>query len=80
MSLDPTLKHGGGLSKNRSVMTRAERISMMMEEGEFDPEESAPLGLPKLQPNPDVTTNALSRLDPAELTEKLKDVEGTPDE
>ena len=47
MTLDPTLKHRGGLLRQRSVLTRAERIAKMTEEGKFDPEENSPLGLPK---------------------------------
>ena len=47
MTMDPTLKQHGGLLRQRSVLTRAERIAQMTEEGKFDPEEDSPLGLPK---------------------------------
>jgi small basic protein (TIGR04137 family) len=50
MSLDRSLKTGGGLSSKRSVMTRGERIAKMTEDKKFDPKDpkkSKPLGLPK---------------------------------
>ena len=49
MTMDRTLKQSGGLIKTRSVMSRAERIEAMVEEGNFDPEKGNPLGLPKLK-------------------------------
>ena len=47
MSMDRTLKVGGGLAKVRSVLGRAERIAKMTEDGKFDMAKSCPLGLPK---------------------------------
>lgn len=47
MSLDRSLRTGGGLSSKRSVMTRGERIAKMTEDKKFDPKKSKPLGLPK---------------------------------
>ncbi len=47
MSLDRTLKTHGGLTKTRSVLTRAERIARMVDDDKFDMEEDSPLGLPK---------------------------------
>jgi small basic protein (TIGR04137 family) len=49
MTMDRTLKVHGGLLRARSVLTRAERIARLMEEGKFDPEEDSPLGLPKVR-------------------------------
>lgn len=49
MTMDRTLKSSGSLKGNRSVMTRAERIEHMIEEGNFDPEDDSPFGLPKLR-------------------------------
>ena len=49
MSLDRTLKTHGGLAKKRSVLTRAERIARLVDEGKFDPEKDSPMGLPKLK-------------------------------
>jgi len=49
MSLDRTLKLGGTLSGSRSVLTRAERIARLTDEGKFDPEADNPLGLPKVK-------------------------------
>ncbi len=49
MTLDRSLKISGGLVRTRSVLTRAERIEKLMEEGQFDPETDSPLGLPKVR-------------------------------
>jgi small basic protein (TIGR04137 family) len=46
MSIDKSLKRKGGLSKTRCVLTRAERIAKMMENGQFAADRS-PFGLPK---------------------------------
>lgn len=46
MSIDKSLKRKGGMSGNRSVLTRAERIEKMMENGTFKDGRS-PFGLPK---------------------------------
>ncbi len=49
MSLDRSLKSsGGGLSKHRNVLTRAERIEKLGERGKFDKTKSSPLGLVKV--------------------------------
>ena len=47
MSLDSSLSSGGGLTAKRNVLTRAERISRMAENGDFDLSESKPIHLPK---------------------------------
>ena len=49
MSTDRTLKQHGSLAGARSVLTRAERIARLMDEGKFDPETDQPLGLPKVR-------------------------------
>ncbi len=49
MSLDRTLKLRGTLRGSRSVLTRAERIARLTDEGKFDPEKDNPLGLPKVK-------------------------------
>ena len=49
MTLDRSLKVHGGLVRTRSVLTRAERITMLTEEGKFDPIVHSPLGLPKVK-------------------------------
>jgi len=48
MTLDRSLKIGGGMARHRSVLTRAERIAKLTEEGKFDPEADSPIGLPKV--------------------------------
>ncbi len=47
MSMDRSLKVGGGLAAKRSVLTRAERIAKMTEDKKFDAKTSKPMGLPK---------------------------------
>ena len=49
MTMDRTLKQHGGLMRTRSVLTRAERIEQLAEEGKFDPEQDSPFGLPKVR-------------------------------
>ncbi|MEO0474822.1 MAG: small basic protein [Planctomycetota bacterium] len=48
MSLDPSLKIGGGLAGHRNVLTRAERIAKLQQIGEFKDGESNALGLRKV--------------------------------
>ena len=48
MSLDSSLKVGGGLAGHRNVLTRAERIAKLKDLGEFDPEDTSALGLRKV--------------------------------
>ena len=48
MSLDSSLKIGGGLAGHRNVLTRAERITKLKELGEFDKEDATALGLRKV--------------------------------
>lgn len=47
MSMDRSLKTGGGMSQKRSVMTRAERIEKLTADKKFDPKKDRALGLPK---------------------------------
>jgi len=46
MSIDKSLKIKAGGVKNRSVMTRVERINKMIEDGKFQDGQS-PFGIPK---------------------------------
>lgn len=48
MSIDKSLKRKGSLTRIRCVMTRAERIAKLVQEGKFDDEQS-PYGLPKVR-------------------------------
>lgn len=48
MSIDPSLKSGGGLERHRNVLTRAERIAKLADNGKFDTDSDDPLGLPKV--------------------------------
>jgi len=47
MTMDRTLRTHGGLVRTRSVLTRAERIERLVEDGKFDLDTDSPLGLPK---------------------------------
>ncbi|MEM9416397.1 MAG: small basic protein [Planctomycetota bacterium] len=48
MSLDSSLKTGGGLAGHRNVLTRAERVAKLTQLGEFDAESGDPMGLRKV--------------------------------
>ena len=48
MSIDPSLKTAGGLTKHRNVLSRTERIERLSDRGQFNPEEDSPLGLTKV--------------------------------
>ena len=48
MSLDSSLKTGGGMAGHRNVLTRAERIAKLQANGEFKDGESNALGLRKV--------------------------------
>jgi small basic protein (TIGR04137 family) len=46
MSIDKSLKRKGGMTGTRSVLTRAERIQKMMDDGKWK-DGLSPFGLPK---------------------------------
>ncbi|MCC7146357.1 MAG: small basic protein [Phycisphaeraceae bacterium] len=48
MSIDRSLRVGGGLTRHRNVLTRAERITKLAGGGKFDQQAGCPLGLPKV--------------------------------
>ena len=48
MSLDSSLKSGGGLSRHRNVLTRAERVARLAKSDGFDMEKDNPLGIRKV--------------------------------
>ncbi|MCC7204920.1 MAG: small basic protein [Phycisphaeraceae bacterium] len=48
MSIDRSLRVGGGLARHRNVLSRAERITKLSATGKFDPKTGDPLGLPKV--------------------------------
>lgn len=39
MSMDKSLKKAGGLSRQRNVLTRAERLALLQEDGKWKPED-----------------------------------------
>jgi small basic protein (TIGR04137 family) len=46
MSMDPSLKKGGGLVRARNVLTRAERLLILQQDEKWTPEKGV-LNLPK---------------------------------
>ncbi len=49
MSIDTSLKFKGGLTAHRNVLTRAERMAKLAQEGKFDAKKNAVLGLQKVR-------------------------------
>ena len=49
MSIHRSLRTGGGLTKHRNVLTRAERIERLEEDGKWSEDENAVTGLPKVR-------------------------------
>ena len=80
MTMDRTLKLSGGLLRTRSVLTRAERIEMLTEEGRFDPDEDSPLGLPKVKVRTSKAGTKSKKEEPAEgeAVEGAEGAEGAP--
>ena len=48
MTIDKSLKVKRGMNSNRSVMTRVERLKILMENGRWS-EGDSPLGIPKVR-------------------------------
>ncbi|MEO0964578.1 MAG: small basic protein [Planctomycetota bacterium] len=48
MTIHSSLNIGGGIQRHRNVLTRAEKIAKLAEQGKFDPESGDPLKLPKV--------------------------------
>ena len=48
MSIDRSLKSGGGMGRHRNVLTRAERVAQLSAKGEFSMEDGDPLGIRKV--------------------------------
>lgn len=48
MSVDRSLKMRDALSRHRNVLSRAERLEILIEEERFDAEKDCPFGLPKV--------------------------------
>ena len=48
MSMDPSLKSGGGMGRHRNVLTRAERVAYLADKGEFSMDDGNPVGLRKV--------------------------------
>jgi small basic protein (TIGR04137 family) len=48
MSLDRSLKISSSMGRHRNVLTRAERVAKLTENGKFDTTAGNPVGLPKV--------------------------------
>jgi small basic protein (TIGR04137 family) len=69
MSMDPSLKTGGGLSRHRNVLTRAERLAKLKDAERWQEEKSV-FGLPKVaNRNTKVGKKAKKKEEAAEGTE-----------
>jgi len=55
VSIDKTLKSRRGMSSDRNVLTRAERIAKLTEDDRFKDGKTSPLGLPKVRVEKAVT-------------------------
>jgi len=66
MSLDSSLKSGGGLKRHRNVLSRAERIEKLINGGKFDTDNGDPLGLPKVANRKVVPGGKVKKKGPAE--------------
>ena len=72
MSIDRSLKVSSGLARTRSVLTRAERIAQLTDEGKFDPEGDSALGLPKVRVRRSKAGAKAKKEAPTEETEEKK--------
>lgn len=68
MSLDRSLRTASGLEHHRSVLTRAEKVQRLIEQGKFDMESGDPLHLPKVN-NRKVVVGGKSKKKAAEESE-----------
>jgi small basic protein (TIGR04137 family) len=66
MSIHKSLNLGGGISTQRSVWTRRERIEKLLEDGRFG-DGDRPTGLPKVRTNYKVLTRKQLKAREAEL-------------
>lgn len=66
MSLDSSLKIAGGLGGHRNVLTRAERVAKLAQNGEFDLESGDPMGLRKVASRKVVAGKKKKKKDDAE--------------
>lgn len=48
MSMDSSLKASSSLERHRNVLSRAERIQMLIDADKFTAEKNRPIGLPKV--------------------------------
>ncbi len=78
MSMHRSLKtKPSALNQHRNVLTRAERLRMLMEAESFDPESDSPIGLPKVANRKTAKKKKEAK---AEGEEKIEETEGTEGE
>ena len=74
------MKVHGQLKGSRSVLSRAERIALLTDEGKFDPETDSPLGLPKVRVrHSKVGSKSKKEAAPAEGEAVAEGAEGAPE-
>ncbi len=69
MSIDSSLKTSSGLIQHRNVLTRAERIAKLKDQGKFDPQKHTPTNLPKVANRKVVTGKKVKKKGAAEENE-----------
>ena len=78
MSMDRSLKMSASLARNRSVLTRAERIAQLTDEGKFDKEKDSPFKLPKVKVHHSKAGAKAKKAAAAEGVEGAAGAEGAP--
>ena len=72
MSIHKSLNLGGGISTQRSVWTRRERVEKLLEDGSFA-DGDRPTGLPKVRTNFKVLTRKQLKARDAEIAQEAAD-------
>jgi small basic protein (TIGR04137 family) len=65
MSVDRSLKSRSALSRHRNVLTRAERLEVLNDEGRWDEQKDSIFGLPKVAHRKSITSKQTSKKDEA---------------
>jgi small basic protein (TIGR04137 family) len=73
MSVDRSLKSRSALSRHRNVLTRAERLEILNDEGRWEEQKDSVFGLPKVAHRKSITSKKTSKKD-----EAATEAEATP--
>jgi small basic protein (TIGR04137 family) len=65
MSVDRSLKSRSALSRHRNVLTRAERLDILNDEGRWDEQKDSVFGLPKVAHRKSIASKKTSKKDEA---------------